>query len=62
MLITASLGYGCSIIERQPFLQSLYDQLKNKQNAHVNKRVKTISQSSNGVVVKCQDGSEYQGV
>jgi FAD dependent monooxygenase len=61
-LIASSLGYGCSVIERRPFLQSLYDQLKNKQNVHVNKRVKTVTQSGHGVVVKCLDGSEYHGV
>jgi FAD dependent monooxygenase len=62
MLITASLGYGCSVIERRPFLQSLYDQLKNKQSVHVDKRVNTVTQTGHGIVVKCQDGSEYHGV
>jgi hypothetical protein len=62
MLIHASLGYGCSVIGRRPFLQSLYDQLKNKQKVHVDKRVNTVAQTGHGIVVKCQDGSEYHGV
>jgi FAD dependent monooxygenase len=62
MLIPISLGYGCSVVERKPFLQSLYDQLENKHNVHVNKRVKAATQTGQGVVVTCEDGSEYHGV
>lgn len=58
----SSLGYDYSIVERKVLLQSLYDQLLKKNNVYLNKQVETASQTPQGVVVKCRDGSEYHGV
>jgi hypothetical protein len=62
MLTHDSTGYGCSIVEREPLLRLLYDQLQKKENIFLNKQVETVTHSSSGVVVKCMDGSEYSGV
>jgi 2-polyprenyl-6-methoxyphenol hydroxylase-like FAD-dependent oxidoreductase len=55
------LGYAPGIFDRQKFLQSLYNQLKHKEDTHVNKSVKTIYEQEDSVRVECADGSSYTG-
>ena len=55
------LGYQCSICERRRFLGSLYDQLEDKSRILLKKKVVEIRHVGDEVVVKCQDGSEFQG-
>jgi FAD dependent monooxygenase len=62
MLIFARLGYTISVVERRSFLQSLFDQLKNKQNVHLNKDVDSATRTDDGVLIRCRDGSKYYGV
>jgi FAD dependent monooxygenase len=42
-------------------LGSLYEQLEDKSTILLEKKVVEILHESNGVVVRCQDGSEFRG-
>lgn len=55
------LGYQCSICERRRFLGSLYEQLEDKSRILLEKKVVEINHEGDGVVVRCQDGSEFRG-
>lgn len=57
----ARLGYSASMFLRQEFLQSLYNQLKNKHNILVGKKVSFIEHEADSVFVHCLDGSVYEG-
>jgi flavin-dependent dehydrogenase len=39
----------------------LYESIPDKSKVLVNKKVKTVDHSEDGVVVHCEDGSEYAG-
>ena len=56
-----SLGYTPAIFERQKFLQSLYEQLKDKSKVHLNKRVTAVKYRTDSILVRCEDGTEYIG-
>jgi FAD dependent monooxygenase len=58
---TGSLGYPFTVMARQKLLQSLFDQLKDKTKIYLKKRVTTVTQVANSIVVKCGDGTEYIG-
>ncbi len=60
-LMSARLGYQCSICERKKFLRSLYEQLKDKSRICLEKKVTEIRHEGDGVVVRCKDGSEFKG-
>lgn len=42
-------------------MQALYDQLQHKDKIHVNKRVDSIMDRQDSVLVKCADGTTYRG-
>ncbi|KAJ5953146.1 hypothetical protein N7454_000042 [Penicillium verhagenii] len=53
--------YPVAWLPREQLLRILYDSLPDKSKVLVNKKVKTVDHSDNGVVVYCEDGSEYSG-
>ncbi|KAG0651547.1 FAD-dependent monooxygenase [Hyphodiscus hymeniophilus] len=55
------MGYGLGIFERQRFLRLLHGQLRNKEKIHLKKRVMTIIDGQDSMLVKCADGSSYTG-
>ena len=55
------MGYQVSICERRMFLGSLYEQLEDKSRILLEKKVVDIKHERDGVVVRCQDGSEFRG-
>ncbi|KAG6061916.1 hypothetical protein E4U16_002006 [Claviceps sp. LM84 group G4] len=59
--LRSSYGYPVSFLERQRFLQILYDKLEGKKNVHASKKVVAITESpdKDTVVVKTSDGAEY---
>jgi hypothetical protein len=55
------LGYQCGIAERQMFLNSLYEQLEDREKVLLNKKVMAIVHERDCVRVKCADGTEFEG-
>lgn len=51
----------CGISERQKFLWSMYDQLKDKSKIHLAKRVLSVQHGTDSVTVVCTDGSKFVG-
>ncbi|KAH8810054.1 hypothetical protein F5882DRAFT_99982 [Hyaloscypha sp. PMI_1271] len=60
-MVEEKLGYQVSICERRMFLGSLYEQLEDKSRILLEKKVVDIKHERDGVVVRCQDGSEFRG-
>ncbi|KAF4549084.1 FAD-dependent monooxygenase-like protein 1 [Elsinoe fawcettii] len=54
-------GYWTLFLERQRVLQVMYDRIQDKSKVLLNKRIKKIDQSENGVQITCEDGSSFQG-
>ncbi|KAK1654616.1 hypothetical protein BDP81DRAFT_478104 [Colletotrichum phormii] len=54
-------GYPCVWLDRKMLLQTLYDNLKYKDNVLPNKRVVGIETTESGVTVYTKDGSTYRG-
>nr|AFO69308.1 FAD dependent monooxygenase [Aciculosporium take] len=58
--LRSSYGYPVSFLERQKFLQILYDKLKGKKHIHTGKKVVAVLDDGHEkAVVKTLDGSEY---
>ncbi|KAF4637218.1 hypothetical protein G7Y89_g864 [Cudoniella acicularis] len=55
------LGYFSGIMERQTFLQRLFEQLEDKSKVHLNKKVVSFNHDKEHVRVQCYDGSEFVG-
>ena len=55
------LGYPDLTLERQEFLQILYDELPDKSNVLTGKRVKNVVDNENEVYVELEDGSVEKG-
>jgi FAD dependent monooxygenase len=55
------LGYAPGIFERQKFLGAMYAELLYKENVHLSKRVISIVDANDSVLVKCADGTTYTG-
>lgn len=53
--------YPVAWLPREQLLRILYDNIPDKSKVLVNKKVKRVDQSDDGVVVHCEDGSEYTG-
>ncbi|KAJ5924868.1 hypothetical protein N7466_009055 [Penicillium verhagenii] len=53
--------YPVAWLPREQLLRILYDSVPDKSKVLVNKKVKTVDHSDNGVVVHCEDGSQYSG-
>ncbi|KAJ5644826.1 hypothetical protein N7507_010837 [Penicillium longicatenatum] len=53
--------YPVAWLPREQLLRILYESIPDKGKVLVNKKVKTVDQSDDGVVVHCEDGSEYTG-
>ncbi|KXH54151.1 FAD binding domain-containing protein, partial [Colletotrichum salicis] len=54
-------GYQCVWLDRQMLLQTLYDNLKHKDNVLPNKRVLGVEATESGVTVRTKEGSTYTG-
>nr|ATJ44724.1 FAD dependent monooxygenase [Epichloe bromicola] len=54
-----SFGYPVSFLERQRFLQILYDKLRSKDCVFTKKRVVCIASGQDKVIAKTSDGVEY---
>nr|AGN73056.1 FAD dependent monooxygenase [Epichloe funkii] len=54
-----SFGYPVAFLERQRFLQILYDKLKSKDCVFTNKRVVSIASGQDKVTAKTSDGAKY---
>lgn len=54
-----SFGYPLSFLERQLFLQILYDKLPRKERVHTNKNVVSIEFRAASALVKTQDRQTY---
>lgn len=59
-MLCSRLGYQHTIIERTKFLRLLYDKLDYKERILLGKRVTSVEQLADEVVVKCADGTEYR--
>ncbi|KAK0652570.1 hypothetical protein B0T16DRAFT_346949 [Cercophora newfieldiana] len=57
----ARTGYELSFGDRQALLQIMYDGIEDKKKILRNKKVVDVVHSDNGVTVKCEDGTTYQG-
>lgn len=57
---TDSYHYPVSFLERQRFLQILYDTLESKNHIHTGKKVLAVESGIDCAVVKTSDGSEYR--
>jgi 2-polyprenyl-6-methoxyphenol hydroxylase-like FAD-dependent oxidoreductase len=55
------LHYECGICERRNFLKSLYEQLGDKSKILLNKKVIAVELLDEGVRVRCEDGSVFEG-
>ncbi|CAK7234707.1 hypothetical protein SBRCBS47491_009040 [Sporothrix bragantina] len=54
-------GYPITFLDRQMVLQVLYDNIQDKSKVLVNKQVKTVTNTDQGVSVTTADGSVYEG-
>lgn len=48
-------------MQRKDLLKGLFDQLPDKSKVHTSKRVCKVDHTSSGVVVHCEDGSQFSG-
>ncbi|KAJ5541423.1 FAD/NAD(P)-binding domain-containing protein [Penicillium frequentans] len=53
--------YPVAWLPREQLLRILYEKIPDKNKILVNKKIKTVDHSDDGVVVHCEDGSEYAG-
>ncbi|KAL8722761.1 MAG: hypothetical protein Q9225_000822 [Loekoesia sp. 1 TL-2023] len=60
-LLAKKFGYSIAFLERQKFLDILYNRLRNKSSVHVGKGVVTIEQAREGVCVRTKDQACYYG-
>lgn len=61
VLTSNRTGYDFQFGERTKYLQVFYDELKSKSKVLLNKNITLVEESDNGVTVKCDDGTSYQG-
>jgi 2-polyprenyl-6-methoxyphenol hydroxylase-like FAD-dependent oxidoreductase len=54
-------GYDFDFGERSKYLEVFYENIKDKRKVFLNKNVINIEQSDTGVIVKCDDGTSYEG-
>jgi len=57
----ARTGYQISFGDRRALLQIMYDGVKNKSKILMDKKVADVIHSADGVTVKCEDGTTYEG-
>lgn len=55
------MGYPIAFLDRQYVLRTLYQHLEDKSKVQLEKRVSTVEHVDTGVIVHCEDGSEYAG-
>nr|J7FK10.1 RecName: Full=FAD-dependent monooxygenase idtM; AltName: Full=Indole-diterpene biosynthesis cluster protein M [Claviceps paspali]AFO85424.1 FAD dependent monooxygenase [Claviceps paspali] len=55
----SSYGYPVSFLERQKFIQILYDKLRGKNHVHTRKRVVSIVDGPGKALIRTDDGDEY---
>lgn len=60
-LTKCSLGYKPCLLERRLLLQTLYDTQRDKSRILLNKKVTSVVHMPDGVIVSCEDGTEYMG-
>ncbi|KAH8897623.1 FAD dependent monooxygenase [Thozetella sp. PMI_491] len=58
----STFGYPVSFLERQRFIQILYDKLKNKDCVYVKKEVVSITNAQSEAAVRTSDGSKQAGI
>jgi 2-polyprenyl-6-methoxyphenol hydroxylase-like FAD-dependent oxidoreductase len=54
-------GYDVEFCDRQILLKTLFDNIEDKSKILLNKNVSAVEHSLNGVKVRCEDGSSYNG-
>lgn len=54
-------GYDFLFGERTNYTKVFYDKIKNKSKILLNKNIISVEESDDGVTVKCDDGTFYQG-
>jgi 2-polyprenyl-6-methoxyphenol hydroxylase-like FAD-dependent oxidoreductase len=54
-------GYDFQFGERTKYLEVFYNGIKSKSKILLNKNITSVEQFDNGVTVKCDDGTSYQG-
>jgi len=55
------MGYPLAFLQRRDLLKVLYDHLPDKSKVICSKRVSKVEHVDGGVVVQCEDGSEFSG-
>jgi FAD dependent monooxygenase len=60
-VVEERLHYECGICERRNFLRSLYEQLEDKSKILLNRKVIAVEMLDEGVRVRCEDGSFFEG-
>lgn len=57
----SSTGYGFEFGDRGDYLETIHSNLKDKSKVHASKCIVSVEEFENGVSVKCEDGSSYDG-
>ena len=57
----ARFGYSLNFLERQSLLRILYQSVPDKKCILTGKRVSRIDHNQDGIVVRCRDGTSYEG-
>ncbi|ERF72896.1 hypothetical protein EPUS_08704 [Endocarpon pusillum Z07020] len=60
-LIQTRLGYPINFLERQQAFKSLYTQLPDRSKVLTGKKVTSVVQQAEGIIVSCTDGSQFVG-
>ena len=60
-MTTYRTGYDLAWGDRQVILQGLFDNIRDKSKILLNKKVIDIEHTPDGVTVKCEDKSSYEG-
>ncbi|PWY91935.1 monooxygenase [Aspergillus sclerotioniger CBS 115572] len=60
-VVSDRFGYPMAFLDRQRFLQIVYERLRAKQNVLTGKRVVGVQRQEHGVAVVAADGSMYEG-
>ncbi|KAF2664645.1 FAD/NAD(P)-binding domain-containing protein [Microthyrium microscopicum] len=58
---SARTGYDFIFGERTKYLTTFYENLKDKSKILLSKNIKIVEETDSGVVVKCEDGTSYEG-
>lgn len=55
------MGYPLAFLQRRDLLKVLSDRIPDSSKIHTSKKVSKVDHEDSGVVVHCEDGSQYAG-